>query len=60
MLKDEITNIASRIVRAREAKNNMTVSLETGNLVGAWRVPDVELINKTVTEGNRFYNVFPY
>ena len=30
MLKDEITDLAMRIVKAREAKENMNCSLETG------------------------------
>ena len=30
MLKDEISDLAMRIVKAREAKENMDVSLETG------------------------------
>ena len=58
MLKDEITDLAIRIVKAREAKENMEVSLETGNLVGAWKVPEVELVHRGFAEGNRYYDVF--
>jgi protein tyrosine phosphatase len=60
MLKDEITNIAMRIVKAREAKTNMTFSEETGTLQGTWKVGEVELMNKGFNEANRYYNVFPY
>lgn len=31
-LKDEINNIAMRIVKAREAKNNMVYNIETGKM----------------------------
>jgi hypothetical protein len=41
MLKNEITDLAMRIVKAREAKENMDISMETGQRIGAWKVPDV-------------------
>jgi len=50
MLKDEITNIAMRIVKAREAKSNMTFSEETGKLCGNWKMGEVEMLNKGFNE----------
>jgi hypothetical protein len=58
MLKNEITDLAMRIVKAREAKENMDISMETGQRIGAWKVPDVEIMNRGVCEGNRYYDVF--
>jgi hypothetical protein len=60
MLKDEITDLAMRIVKAREAKENMEISTETGQKVGSWKVPDVEIMNRGVSEGNRYFDVFNY
>ena len=60
MLKDEISDLAMRIVKAREAKENMEVSLETGQRVGAWKVPDVELMGRGLSEGNRYFDVFQH
>lgn len=59
-LKDEINNIAMRIVKAREAKNNMVYSIETGKMNGAWKVPEVEHMNKGLIEANRFFTCFDY
>ena len=56
VLKDEITNIAMRIVKAREAKSNMVYNHETGKLHGTWKVPEVELMTKNTDESNRYYN----
>jgi hypothetical protein len=55
VLKDEINNIAMRIVKAREAKQQNCAFTDS-----QWKVPDVEMISKTITEGNRFYNCFAY
>ena len=46
MLKDEITNIAMRIVKAREAQENLSFCEETGKLHGTWKVGEVEMMNK--------------
>ena len=56
VLKDEITNIAMRIVKAREAKSNMVYNHDTGKLHGTWKVPEVELMTKNTDESNRYYN----
>lgn len=60
MLKDEITNIAMRIVKAREASNNMAFSENTGKLHGTWKVGEVEMMSKGFSEQNRYFNMFPY
>jgi hypothetical protein len=59
-LKDEITNIAMRIVKAREAKSNMVFNSETGKFHGTWKVPQVEIHDKTANEDNRYFNYTNY
>ena len=57
ILKDEILSIAVRIAKAREAKKNMKYNVNTGNLEGTWKVPDVENVGRTMEEGARYYRV---
>ena len=72
MLRDEINNIALRIVKAREAKNQMLGNYEpAGNSAdennenmfsgpGNWRVPAIEHFDRGYNEQIRYYNCFPY
>jgi hypothetical protein len=59
LLKDEINNIALKIVKVRETKNNMRYNPDTGKLEGAWKVPEVESMNRKYNECERFYNINP-
>lgn len=56
ILKDEINNIAMKVVKARELKQNMTFNADTGKLHGQWRVGEIELFNKGFGEKNRYHN----
>lgn len=59
MLKDEINNIAMRIVKAREARENMDMSVDCTKAVGAWKVGDIEPVDRSFKEGSRYFDVFP-
>ena len=55
MLRDEINNIALRIVKVREAKNNMKYNTESGSVDGAWRVPKIESMDRKFGEEARYF-----
>ena len=57
LLRDEINNIALRIVKVREAKNSMKFNPQTRLHEGAWRVPDVEAMDKKFNEATRFFKL---
>lgn len=50
-LKDEINNLALKIHEQRTAMGNSTYS----NNQQSWRVPDVEVMDRTFQEGARFF-----
>jgi hypothetical protein len=56
MLRDEINNIALRIVKAREAKNNLRYNPDSGKIEGNWRVPTLEKVERAFTEQSRFFH----
>ena len=65
-LRDELNNIALRIVKAREAKQNLLYNPLVegepllGNTEKSWKVGEVEHFNRGFNESSRFYNCFPY
>lgn len=61
MLRDEISNITMRIVKAREAQKNMIYADSDcqRQLQKTWKVGEVELMTKGFSERNRFFNLFP-
>jgi len=59
LLKDEINNIALKLVKVREAKNTMRYNPDSGQLEGSWRVPEVESMNRKYNEGTRFFGIDP-
>ena len=56
-LIQENTVLALKIKKSREA--NLVYSNELGKMVGSWKVPEVEGLNRTFNEGTRYYNL-PY
>lgn len=63
ILRDEISNITMRILKAREAQKNMaTYAQSEGDerpLQKSWKVGEVELMTKGFSERNRYFNLFP-
>ena len=66
-LRDEINDIALKIVKAREAKQaevgkklEFGIDEELTSTVRNWKVPQVEHFNRGFNESSRFYNCFPY
>ena len=60
MLKNEINNIALRIVKARDAKQNQTYNQDAEMMEGSWKVREIEAMNRNFNESTRYYNCFPY
>jgi len=60
-LKQEINNITSQIVAKREdrLKNATYGDLDKKNTNGNFRVPEVELLDRTFNESSRFYAIGP-
>lgn len=56
-MRDEINNIALRIVKIREAKNNMRYNPDTGLLEGDWKPKAVETLERKHNEANRFFKL---
>ena len=59
LLRDEINNLALKIVKVREAKNNMKYNQDAGMMEGSWRVPQVEKMDKRFSEHYRYF-LFPH
>jgi len=56
-LRDEINNIAMRIVNAREAKQNCSDA--SNNLNSTWKPATIEPMAKNFMESSRYFDVFP-
>jgi hypothetical protein len=67
LLRDEINNIALRIVKAREAKKQLQkqIGADKDSVQGSksacesWRVPEIEHFNRGFNEATRYYNLKP-
>jgi len=50
--------LALKLSKAREDSKNMTYNSDIQKMTGTWKVPEIESMNRTFNEANRYYSTY--
>ena len=57
-MSNEIMTLALKLSKAREDSKNMTYNSDIQKMTGSWKVPEIESMNRTFNEANRYYSTY--